>query len=353
MKSFADRLMDAIDCKHAPSCIGLDPRLEQMPNHIRHDAVKKYGETFEAVAACFFEFNKAIIDSVKDQVPAVKPQMAFYEAYGSPGVKAFKDTVDYAKKHGLLVIEDAKRGDIGSSSEAYSSGHIGKVEFWGSRKECYDVDAITVNPYLGSDGVMPFVKDCIRYGKGIFVLVKTSNPSSGQLQDAPSILGHPQLEKLQKKVVESGSMHLSDVSTTPSDANNAQIGPNYLRVARLVREWGVEAVGKRGYSSVGAVVGATYPNEARILREAIPTSFFLVPGYGAQGGSADDAMPCFNSDGYGAVVSSSRGVIFAYLTEPYKKLHSDTEFDVAASKAAALMREELDAAMKKAGKYPW
>jgi len=353
MKSFSDRLMDAIDYKQNPSCIGLDPRLEHIPGHIRHESVKRYGETFDAVANCFFEFNRAIIDSVKDQVPAVKPQMAFYEAYGALGVKAFKDTVDYAKKQGLLVIEDAKRGDIGASSEAYSSGHIGKVEFWGSKKESYDVDAITVNPYLGSDGIRPFVEDCIRYGKGIFVLVKTSNPSSGQLQDAPSILGHPQLEKLQKRIVEKGRVQLGDVSMTPSDANDAQIGPNYLRVAHLVREWGVEAVGERGYSSVGAVVGATYPNEARILREAIPTSFFLVPGYGAQGGSADDAMPCFNPDGYGAVVSSSRGVIFAYLAEPYKKIHPEAEFDVAAGKAAALMREELAASMKKTGKYPW
>lgn len=345
--------MDAIDRKQNPSCIGLDPRLEQMPVQIRRESVDRYGETFEAVAACFFEFNKAIIDSAKDQIPVVKPQMAFYEAYGAPGVKAFKDTVDYAKKQGLLVIEDAKRGDIGASSEAYSSGHIGKVEFWGRRKECYDVDAITVNPYLGSDGVMPFVKDCISYGKGIFVLVKTSNPSSGQLQDAPSILGHSQLERLQKRVVESGSIQLSDVSLTPNDANDAQIGPNYLRVARLVREWGVEAVGERGYSSVGAVVGATYPNEARILREAIPTSFFLVPGYGAQGGSACEAMPCFNPDGYGAVVSSSRSVIFAYLAEPYKKLHPESEFDVAAGEAASLMREELIAAMKEEHKFPW
>lgn len=345
--------MDAIDHKQNPTCIGLNPRLEQIPGHVRHESVKKYGETFEAVAACFFEFNKAIIDSVKDQVPVVKPQMAFFEAYGAPGVKAFKDTVDYAKKQGLLVIEDAKRGDIGAVSEAYSSGHIGKVDFWRGKKECYDVDAITVNPYLGSDGVRPFVEDCIRYGKGIFVLVKTSNPSSGQLQDAISIIGHPQLEELQKRVIKSGGRHLSDVGMTPNEADGAQIGPNYLRVAHLVQEWGVEAVGERGYSSVGAVVGATYPNEARILRETIPASFFLVPGYGAQGGGAGDAMSCFNPDGYGAVVNSSRGIIFAYQVEPFRTMYPENEFDVAAGEAASLMREELIAAMKGEGKYPW
>ena len=345
--------MDAIDRKQNPSCVGLDPRLQQMPAQIRRESVDKYGETFEAVATCFFEFNKAIIDSVKDQVPAVKPQVAFYEAYGAPGMKAFKDTVDYAKKQGLLVIEDAKRGDIGASSEAYSSGHIGKVEFWGRKKECYDVDAITVNPYLGSDGVRPFVEDCIHYGKGVFVLVKTSNPSSGQLQDALSIISHPHLEELQKSVIKGGSKHPGEVGMARSQADGAKIGPNYLRVAHLVREWGVEAIGERGYSSIGAVVGATYPNEARILREVIPASFFLVPGYGAQGGGAGDAMPCFNPDGYGAVVSSSRGVTYAYLAEPYKATHPETEFDVAAGEAASLMREELIAAMKEERKHPW
>lgn len=353
MKSFADRLMDAIDAKENPSCVGLDPRFDSMPQHLREQCRRKYGETFEAIAECFLEFNKAIIDAVRDEVAVVKPQMAFYEAYGAPGVNAFKETADYAKKQGLLVIEDAKRGDIGETAKAYSDGHIGKVMSWGGKKECFDVDAITVNPYLGFDGIKPFVEDSIRYGKGAFVLVKTSNPSSGQLQDTPIILEHPSLPELQRQLGDHGRLRLSELKELLDAAGETMLAPNYVRTALFVNDWGRACRGVRGYSSIGAVVGATYPEEARTLRELMPSTYFLVPGYGAQGGDAADVAVCFNPDGYGAVVSSSRGIMYAYQAGPNKDKYSEDEFDEAAKDATIAMREELTAVMRHSGKYPW
>lgn len=353
MKPFCDKLMDAIDKKQNISCVGLDPRLSYMPRFMKDQCVSKYGESLEAVVACFCEFNKRIINAVKEEVAIVKPQMAFYEAYGAPGIKAFQETVDYAKKAGLLVVEDAKRNDIGDVAEAYSGGHIGEVEFWTGKRGGFDVDAITVSPYLGSDGIDPFLEDCKVYGKGIFVLVKTSNPSSGQLQDVLSIIDHPRLGDIGRQVRQKGRLHLSELDLSPEEARSTLIVPNYVGMAMKVKEWGKVVLGERGYSSVGAVVGATYPKEARILREILPSTYFLVPGYGAQGGTAADVIPCLDADGYGAIVSSSRGVIYAYRMLSKNDRFGGNDFDGVAGEAAIAMKENLTEAMRAAGKYPW
>ena len=313
MDNFADRLLKAIEEKQNPAVVGLDPRLEQIPQFIKDDMTDKYGKTFEAAAQSFLIFNKKIIDAVKDVVPAVKPQIAFYEKYLSPGIKAFEETVKYARSKGLLVVCDGKRNDIGSTAGAYSQAHLGKVDLFGDKVSSFDVDCITVNPYLGIDGVAPFVEDIKAHGKGVFVLVKTSNPSSGDFQD---------LESSGKKM--------------------------YVIVGDLVNKWNQETIGERGYGSVGAVVGATYPEQAVVLRKIMPKSIFLVPGYGAQGGGADDTIPCFNPDGYGAIVNSSRGIIFAY-----EKLNREQDFDIASQEAAISMKNSLNKSLTKAGIRAW
>lgn len=309
--NFADRLMGKIDKKKSHVCVGLDPRLNRIPEEIREKAVEKYGHTLKAVAESFLEFNKGIIDAVKDYAPIVKPQMAFYEQYGHQGVKAFEKTVLYAKKQGLLVITDAKRNDIGSTAKAYADGHLGSPDFWEGEVLESKADSLTVTPYLGSDGIKPFVQSSLRYDKGIFTLVKTSNPSSGELQDLKT---------------EEGELI-------------------YEKIAKLVAQWGEEVVGERGYSSIGAVVGATYPKEAKSLREIMKNNYFLVPGYGAQGGGAEDVLPCFNEDGYGAVVNSSRGIIFAYQNEEYS-----ADYQKAAKEAVQQMRDDINITLDKADK---
>lgn len=316
MKTFADRLLDKIDEKQNPSVVGLDPRFENIPEFIRNEKKEKYGATFKGIAASILEFNKRIIDAIKDTVPAVKPQMAFYEKYGHFGVKTFMDTAKYAKKRKLIVIEDAKRNDIGPTALAYAQGHLGEVEFWDGNRSVFDVDCITVTPYLGSDGVTPFIEQVKNFGKGIFILVKTSNPSSGEFQDIKTVGGDP----------------------------------NFIVMAKNVDRWGEGTEGKRGYKSVGAVVGATYPEQAKSLREIMPKSIFLIPGYGAQGGGADDVIPCFNKDGYGGIVNSSREIIFAYQKKPE---FGPEKFDEAAGKAAEEMKAAISGALKKAGISPW
>jgi orotidine-5'-phosphate decarboxylase len=313
MDNFADRLLKAIEEKQNPSVIGLDPRIENVPSKIKDAAIKKYGNTKKAVAQAFLEFNKKIIDATCDIVPAYKPQMAFYEKYGVEGVQAFQETVAYIKSKGCIVIEDAKRNDIGSTAKAYSEGHLGVISLCdGSLVPSFDVDAITVNAYLGIDGVKPFIQDIEDRGKGIFVLVKTSNPSSGELQD---------------KKLDSGKTI-------------------YENMAEVVSEWGKSSIGEKGYNSVGAVVGATYPGQAKILRKLMPNTIFLVPGYGAQGGGAKDVAPCFNKDGYGAIVNSSRGIIFAYQKDPWKQQYGEENFDKAARAAALHMKEDIANALK-------
>lgn len=275
------QLIEKIKKTKAPICVGLDPMLSYVPEHIVKKSFETFGETLEGAADAIWQFNKEIIDHTYDLIPSVKPQIAMYEQFGIEGLMVYKKTVDYCHEKGLIVIGDAKRGDIGSTSAAYATGHLGRVKVGNSSYSGFNTDFLTVNPYLGTDGVKPFVEECNKEDKGLFVLVKTSNPSSGEFQDR-LIDGRPLYEWVAEKVV----------------------------------EWGRASMDGE-YSNVGAVVGATYPEMSRILRKLMPNTYFLVPGYGAQGGTAADLKHCFNKDGLGAVVNSSRGIIAAYKQEKY------------------------------------
>ena len=274
-------LVEKISSLNAPVVVGLDPMLGYVPEHIQKKAFEEYGETLEGAAEAIWQFNKAIVDATYDLIPAVKPQIAMYEQFGIPGLAAFAKTCEYCKAKGLVVIGDIKRGDIGSTSGAYAVGHLGKVQVGSKSYSGFSEDFVTVNPYLGTDGVKPFVDVCKQENKGIFVLVKTSNPSSGEFQDQ-LVDGTPLYELVAKKVV----------------------------------EWGEECMGDT-YSNVGCVVGATYPEMGKVLRKLMPKTYILVPGYGAQGGKAEDLVHYFNKDGLGAIVNSSRGIIAAYKQEKY------------------------------------
>lgn len=301
-----DRLIEKINETGNPTAVGLDPRLSYIPSYITEKYFAKYGNGPKAAAKSMLKFNKKIIDNVCDIVPAVKPQIAMYERYGIEGLKAYKKTVEYAKLKGLIVIGDIKRSDIASTAEAYSDGHIGKVNINGEDFEGFGHDFITLNPYLGSDSITPFLTDCENYEKGLFVLAKTSNPHSGELQDL-----------------------LCDGK------------PIYEHVGGLIEKWGENLMGKYGYSSVGAVVGATHKEQAARLREVMPHTFFLVPGYGAQGGKAEDLAVCFK-DGIGAIVNSSRGIIAAHMKDDYKTCYTDErDFVKAARQACIDMKNDL------------
>jgi orotidine-5'-phosphate decarboxylase len=302
MIHFADRLTNRIAELSNPTVVGLDPRLAQIPKFIKANTVEEFGETTEAAAEAIIDFNMGIIDAVSDIVPAVKPQIAFYECFGHQGFRAYEETCRYAQEKGMIVIGDAKRNDIGSTAQAYADGHLGTVDLFGTQASTIDTDALTVTPYLGTDGIEPFTKVCSVRGKGIFVLVRTSNPSADEIQG--QALGD----------------HLMDE-----------------HVATLVEGWGRELIGDSGFSSVGAVIGATYPEEARVLRNLMPNQIFLVPGYGAQGGSAEDVKPCFHENGTGAIVNSSRGIIFAYQ----KNGQPEEAYAEAARQAALDMKEDL------------
>lgn len=280
----------------APIVVGLDPMLNYIPEQVQKKAFAEYGETLEGAAEAIWQFNKEIVDKTYDLIPAVKPQIAMYEQFGLPGLAAFKKTVDYCKEKGLVVIGDIKRGDIGSTSAAYAVGHIGKVKVGSKTYAPFDEDFVTVNPYLGSDGVNPFLDVCKEEKKGIFVLVKTSNPSSGEFQD----------QKIDGR-------------------------PLYELVGEKVAAWGSEVMGDE-YSYVGAVVGATYPEMGKVLRKVMPKAYILVPGYGAQGGKGKDLVHFFNEDGLGAIINSSRGIIAAYKQEQYAKFGAENFGD--ASRAA-------------------
>lgn len=280
----------------APIVVGLDPMLNYIPEQVQQKAFAEYGETLEGAAEAIWQFNKEIVDKTYDLIPAVKPQIAMYEQFGLPGLAAFKKTVDYCKEKGLVVIGDIKRGDIGSTSAAYAVGHIGKVKVGSKIYAPFDEDFVTVNPYLGSDGVNPFLDVCKEEKKGIFVLVKTSNLSSGEFQD----------QKIDGR-------------------------PLYELVGEKVAAWGSEVMGDE-YSYVGAVVGATYPEMGKVLRKVMPKAYILVPGYGAQGGKGKDLVHFFNEDGLGAIVNSSRGIIAAYKQEQYAKFGAENFGD--ASRAA-------------------
>ena len=282
----------------APIVVGLDPMLNYVPQHIQKKAFAEFGETLEGAAEAIWQFNKEIIDKTYDLIPAVKPQIAMYEQFGLPGLAAFKKTVDYCKEKGLVVIGDIKRGDIGSTSAAYAVGHIGKVQVGSRSYAPFDEDFVTVNPYLGSDGINPFLDVCREEKKGIFVLVKTSNPSSGEFQDR-LIDGRPLYELVGEKVA----------------------------------QWGESLMGEE-YSYVGAVVGATYPEMGKVLRKIMPKAYILVPGYGAQGGKGKDLVHFFNEDGLGAIVNSSRGIIAAYKQETYAKYRAAVEDMIADIRSA-------------------
>ena len=311
-----DKLISKIKKTGAPIVVGLDPTMKFVPDHIQKKAFAEYGETMKGAAEAVWQYNKAIVDAIYDLIPAVKPQIAMYEQFGIEGLGAFQKTVDYCKQKGLIVIGDVKRGDIGSTSEAYAVGHLGQLKVGNTMCRGFDEDFVTVNPYLGSDGVRPFIKVCQEEKKGIFVLVKTSNPSSGELQD-----------RLVKSKEEGGSDR-----------------PLYEIVGEQVAAWGAECMGD-SYSYVGAVVGATYPEQGKILRDIMPKAFILVPGYGAQGGKGADLVHFFNQDGLGAIVNSSRGIIAAYQQEQYAQYGAENFAD--ASRAAVLaMKEDIAQALK-------
>ena len=306
-----NKLISKSKATNAPIVVGLDPMMKFVPEHIQKKAFRDCGETLEGAAEAIWQYNKEIVDNIYDIIPAVKPQIAMYEQFGSQGIAVFEKTVDYCKEKGLIVIGDVKRGDIGSTSEAYAVGHLGTVRIGEYSYRGFDEDFITVNPYLGSDGVKPFVKVCKEEDKGIFVLVKTSNPSSGEFQD---------------RLVDGRAL--------------------YELVGEKVAEWGADCMAPdASYSNVGAVVGATYPEQGKILRRLMPKTFILVPGYGAQGGRGADLVHFFNEDGLGAIINSSRGIIAAYKQEQYAK-YGEEAFAKASRAAVEDMIADIRGAVK-------
>ena len=299
------KLVDKIVETNAPIVVGLDPMMKYLPKHLADAAFEQYGETLEGAAEAIWQYNKGIIDNIYDIVPAVKPQIAMYEQFGIEGLKAFKKTVDYCHEKGMIVIGDVKRGDIGSTSEAYAVAHLGKVNVGSKAITPFDEDFATVNPYLGTDGIKPFIDVCKEENKGLFILVKTSNPSSGEFQD-----------------------RLIDGK------------PLYELVGEYVAKWGQEHMGDE-YSYIGAVVGATYPEMGKVLRKIMPKSYILVPGYGAQGGTAEGLRPYFNEDGLGAIVNSSRGIICAYKQDKYAKF-GELNYADASRQAVIDMIEDIN-----------
>ena len=306
---FADRLCEAIARKGNAVMVGLDPRLESLPEDLLMACREAYGVSTRAAGEALWQFNRAIIDAVHDLVPVVKPQLAFYERYGLEGLQAYVRTVRHAHAAGLLVIADAKRNDIGPTAVAYAKGFLGSTHlFEQTVPGDFEVDALTVNAFLGSDGIRPFIDQAQQHGRGLFVLVKTSNASSGEIQDLP-VAGRPLYEHL----------------------------------AALVEDWGAASRGGCGYSAVGAVVGATYPEQARRLRVLMPHTIFLVPGYGAQGATAADVVGCFDARGYGAIVNASRSILFAFRTPTYAAM----PYAAAARAATEQMIQELRQALEK------
>ena len=309
MKNAIDLLIDKIKETNNPTVIGLDPRYDMLPKSIK----EKYEESLEGISKAIIEFNKRLIDATCDIIPAVKPQIAFYEMYGLAGMKAFEETCKYAKEKGMIVIADIKRGDIGTTAKAYSNAFLGRTKIGNKEEKIFDVDFVTLNPYMGIDSIKPFLEDCKKYNKGVFILAKTSNPSSGDLQD----------EKLE---------------------NNEEV---YIKVARLIEKWGKDLVGEYGYSSVSAVVGAIYPKQLEEIRKVAKTAYFLIPGYGAQGGKAEDIAYGFDKNGLGGIVNASRSLMFAYNSELWKEKYKENEFEKATREEAIRMKNELNKAINK------
>jgi len=298
-----DTLITQIKQKNNPTVVGLDPKLEYIPQYIIQKAFREHGQNLQGAASAILEFNKGLIDALYDIVPAVKPQSAYYEMYGTFGLAAMDETIKYAKQKGMYVILDVKRNDIGTTAEAYSSAYLGETDICGTKVRAFTPDSMTVNGYLGSDGIKPFIADCNKYGKSIFVLVKTSNPSSGELQDL---------------IIDNQ--------------------PVYEKMALMVNEWASQSMGENGYSNIGCVVGATYPQQLEQLRKLMPHVFFLVPGYGAQGGGAKDVAAAFDTNGVGAIINSSRGIMCAYKAQKV-----DEQFFAEAARAEAIrMKDELN-----------
>ncbi len=320
-----DKLIQKIQKTGAPVVVGLDPTMKFVPDHIRKAAFDEMGETLEGAAEAVWQFNKAIVDSTCDLIPAVKPQIAMYEQFGIPGLAAFKKTVDYCREKGLVVIGDVKRGDIGSTSAAYAAAHLGRVQVGSSLCAGFEEDFVTVNPYLGSDGVQPFIDVCREEKRGIFILVKTSNPSSGEFQD-----------RLLRTGVDAGGISFPDK-------------PLYEVVGEKVAEWSEQLMGENGYSYIGAVVGATYPEQGSVLRRVMPKSFILVPGYGAQGGTGKDLIHFFDENRLGAIVNSSRGIIAAYQSGRYGKFGPEGFAD-ASRQAVIDMITDIDQAFASVGR---
>ena len=304
MENAIDRLINKIKETDNPTVIGIDPKYDMLPECIKN----KYEKTLEDISKAILEFNKELIDNTYDIIPAVKVNIAFYEMYGIEGMKAFEETCKHAKEKGMVVIADIKRGDIGSTAQSYSNAFLGKTKIGEKEESIFDVDFVTVNPYMGTDCVKPFIDDCKKYDKGIFVLVKTSNPSSGELQD---------------KKIEGGEK-------------------NYIEVAKLVEQWGEDLIGENGYSCVSAVVGATYPNQLEEIREIAPHTYFLIPGYGAQGGKAEDIALGFDKNGLGGIVNASRSLMYAYKSEKWKDKFEEKDYGKATRAEAIRMKEELN-----------
>jgi orotidine-5'-phosphate decarboxylase len=313
---FIKELIDKIIEKNNPSVVGLDPDIAYVPEFIIKKAFKEYGENLEGAAACILEFNKQLIDELHDIFPAVKLQLAYYEQYGIPGIQAFQSTIDYARSKKLLVIGDGKRNDISSTAQAYSNAFLGKTQITkGLKVPVFDCDALTINPYLGIDGIKPFTDDCEKYGKGVFVLLKTSNSSSSQIQDIVASNG----EKV------------------------------FMAVIDIVNSIASSQKMYKGYSGIGAVVSANHPVMAKEIRKAMPNSYFLVPGFGAQGGDGSTVAACFDKEGLGAVVNASRSIMLAYRSEKWKNQYTDIDFAKAAREEAISMREEINFEIRKAG----
>lgn len=322
-QTFADRLRAAAYAKDSRVVVGLDPQWELLPPSIIAAAREVRGETVDGIAWAIARFNEQLIAAVAPVAVAVKLQAAFYEQYGWRGVRAMEETVAAARDHGLLVIIDGKRNDIASSARAYSNAYLGRVPVWGGRTEpAFDADALTVNPYLGSDGLAPFIEDCDRWGKGVFVLVRTSNPSAGELQDLPLTPGAEGVPAGARTVVEALALRLEALNESRR--------------------------GEGGYGPIGAVVGATYPREAAHLRTLMPSTLFLVPGYGAQGAGAEDVVPAFDGEGWGAVVNASRSICYAYRSPQWRDRFPEHRFADAARAAAEAMRADIARALQKA-----